>query len=86
MAERGLPALRDKAERVAILLALSALRNPQSLHQIRHRTDSLWRTSPRLRRLILPSFFFLEIGRVCGAELSEFLIKHGLGVTTGGLM
>ena len=36
--------------------------------------------------LILPSSFFLETQRVCGAELSELLIKHGFGVTTGGLM
>jgi hypothetical protein len=27
----------------------------------------------------VPSFFFLEIRRVSGAEFSELLIKHGLG-------
>jgi hypothetical protein len=36
--------------------------------------------------LFAASSFFLETQRVSGAELSELLIKHGLGVTTGGLM
>jgi hypothetical protein len=49
----------------------------------------------RAQRLLLPSKFirltsvvsyFLETQRVCGTELSELLIKHGFGVTTGGLM